>query len=279
LADLVKVRAAPALPETAGELCDVGRSAGASSGDIYLGRRAAEQSIKALSQSGMLAKYKVLHFATHGTLAGELKGSNEPGLILSPPETATAKDDGYLSASEIGGLKLDADWVILSACNTAGGETKNAEALSGLAKAFFYAGARSLLVSQWYVNSQATVTLITKAFDELKRDPKIGRAGALRQAMLSLIKSGERTWHPAYWAPFVVVGEGSAPNQSVAAQSTDQIPPLPRQEKSRVRTVTVAPRAKSVKTRRKRPKVIRRKRSRKRTSPPAATWADQYFQK
>jgi CHAT domain-containing protein len=67
-------------------------------------------------------------------LAGELQGSDEPGLILSPPETATAKDDDYLSASEIAGLKLDADWVILSACNTAGGETKTAEALSGLAR-------------------------------------------------------------------------------------------------------------------------------------------------
>jgi CHAT domain-containing protein len=135
-------------------------------------------------------------------------------LILTPPLTATAKDDGYLSASEVAGLKLDADWVILSACNTAGGETKNAEALSGLAKAFFYAGARSLLVSHWYVDSQATVSLITKAFDALKRDPKIGRAGALRYAMLSLIKSGERTWHPAYWAPFVVVGEGASGSAS-----------------------------------------------------------------
>ncbi len=106
------------------------------------------------------------------------------------------------------GLKLNADWVILSACNTAGGETKNAEALSGLAKAFFYAGARSLLVSHWYVDSHATVALITKAFDALKRDPKIGRAGALRQAMRSLITEGENTWHPSKWAPFVAVGEG-----------------------------------------------------------------------
>jgi CHAT domain-containing protein len=99
--------------------------------------------------------------------------------------------------------------VILSACNTAGGGASSAEALSGLARAFFYAGARSLLVSHWCVDSQATVALITKAFDALKRDPKIGRAGALRQAMLSLINQGVRTWHPAYWAPFVVVGEGA----------------------------------------------------------------------
>ncbi len=123
---------------------------------------------------------------------------------------ATAKDDDYLFAPEVAGLKLDSDWVILSACNTPGGETKNAEALSGLAKAFFYAGARSLLVSLWYVDSYATVALITKAFDALKRDPKIGRAEALRQAMLSLITEGENTWHLSKWAPFAVVGEGGS---------------------------------------------------------------------
>ena len=94
--------------------------------------------------------------------------------------------------------------------SVAGGEAGNAEALSGMAKAFIYAGARSLLVSHWYVDSQATVCLITKAFAALRRDPKIGRAGALREAMLALIEDKERTWHPAYWAPFVVVGEGAS---------------------------------------------------------------------
>ena len=161
-----------------------------------------------VSETGKLRSYKVLHFATHGALAGELEDSSEPGLILSPPPTAKKKDDGHLSASEVAGLKLDADWVILSARNTAGGETKNAEASSGLAKAFFYAGARSLLVSHWYVDSHATLALITKAFDALKRDPQIGRAEALRQAMVSLLNEGQHTWHPASWAPFVVLGEG-----------------------------------------------------------------------
>ena len=201
------------MPETADEVCAVGRTVGASKDDIHLGARATEAGIKALSKTGTLRRYKVVHFATHGALAGELKGSNEPGLILSPPKSATANDDGYLSASEVAGLKLDADWVILSACNTAGAGARSAEALSGLARAFFYAGARSLLVSHWYVDSQATVELITQAFEEQKRHPEIGRAAALRYAMLSLITSGERTWHPAYWAPFVVVGEGSASYQ------------------------------------------------------------------
>lgn len=73
-------------------------------------------------------------------MAGELDHGSEPGLILTPPDLASETDDGYLSASEIAGLKLDADWVILSACNTASGEAPNAEALSGLARAFIVSG-------------------------------------------------------------------------------------------------------------------------------------------
>ena len=136
----------------------------------------------------------------------------EPALILTPPEQASEEDDGLLTASEIAQLKLDAEWVVLSACNTAAGESDKpgAEALSGLARAFFYAGARALLVSHWAVNSEATVDLITKAFDELKADPKIGRAEALRRSMLAIISKGGGYAHPANWAPFVVVGEGAA---------------------------------------------------------------------
>lgn len=208
LADLAQLRFQAPLPETADELCTVARSAGAGKEDIFLGQSATEAGIKMLSRSGVLAGYKVAHFATHGALAGELNGSNEPGLILSPPQLATPNDDGYLSASDIIGLKLDADWVILSACNTAAGSTTNAEALSGLANAFFYAGARSLLVSHWYVDSQATVELITRTFANLKRDLSIGRSEALRRAMLSLSRDSERVWHPAFWAPFIVVGDG-----------------------------------------------------------------------
>jgi CHAT domain-containing protein len=117
-----------------------------------------------------------------------------------------------LTASEITQLRLDADWLVLSACNTAAGESDKpgAEAPSGLARAFFYAGARAILVSHWAVNSDATVTLITKAFGELGTNPQIGRAEALRRAMLSLIDARGGHTHPAIWAPFVVVGEGSA---------------------------------------------------------------------
>jgi CHAT domain-containing protein len=100
---------------------------------------------------------------------------------------------------------------VLSACNTAAGDgkTAGAEALSGLARAFFYAGARALLVSHWAVDSNATVSLITKAFDEIKGDSRIGRTEALRRSMLALIGTGGHNAHPATWAPFVVVGEGA----------------------------------------------------------------------
>ena len=113
-------------------------------------------------------------------------------------------------------MKLDADWVVLSACNTAGGSEKgDTEALSGLARAFFYAGARALLVSHWYVDSDAAVKLTTKAFAAMRADPSIGRAEAMRLAVLAVMRDRSRPahWipaaHPAVWAPFVVVGEGA----------------------------------------------------------------------
>ena len=216
LANVEVVRSQYPLPETAQELCEVGQSIGAHEGAIRLGDKATEKAIKALSADGTLANARVVHFATHGLLAAETEfmatSKTEPALILSPPDRATEEDDGLLTASEIAQLKLDADWVVLSACNTAAGgsDKPGAEALSGLARAFFYAGARALLVSHWAVNSEATVKLITKAFGELKADPKIGRSEALRRSMVSMIETGDGYAHPANWAPFVVVGEGGA---------------------------------------------------------------------
>jgi CHAT domain-containing protein len=196
----------------------VARAIGADVREMRIGARATETEVKRLSASGELAKYRIIHFATHGTLAGQLSGTHEPGLILTPPATATPEDDGYLSGSEIAALKLDADWVILSACNTAGGagEGQAAEALSGLARVFFYAGARALLVSHWEVDSAAAVKLVTGAIGALARDQSIGRAEAMRRSMLAEMADTTRpadwapAWHPSVWAPFVVVGEGGA---------------------------------------------------------------------
>jgi CHAT domain-containing protein len=215
-ADLADLKRQTPLPETADELCAVARSLGAETGEIRVGKRFTETEVKRLSMSGELARYRILHFATHGVLAGQLSGTREPGLILTPPPTATVEDDGYLSGSEIAALKLDAEWVILSACNTVGGagQGEAAEALSGLARVFFYAGARALLVSHWEVDSAATVKLITAAIGALAKDKSFGRAEALRRAMLSVLADTSRPahWmpasHPSVWAPFVIVGEG-----------------------------------------------------------------------
>jgi CHAT domain-containing protein/tetratricopeptide (TPR) repeat protein len=210
--DVADLRHWAPLPETADELCDVAHDLSVDpKTHLYLGAMATETKVKELSEEGSLGKYKIVHFATHGAVAGQVSRTSEPGLLLTPPVKATETDDGYLSASDIASLKLDADWVILSACNTAAGGAQGAEALSGLARAFFYAGARSLLVSHWEVNSVSTVKLITKAVSELTANPKIGRAEALRRSMLSLIKTGkDYEAHPSFWAPFVVVGEGGA---------------------------------------------------------------------
>lgn len=144
-------------------------------------------------------------------MAGELKGLAEPALVLTPPAQASEADDGLLTASEISLLKMNADWVVLSACNTAASDgTPGAEGLSGLAKAFFYAGARSLLASHWAVDSDATVALTTRMFAEASQGT--AKAEALRRSMLALMSRNDQPSfaHPAFWAPFVVVGEGNA---------------------------------------------------------------------
>jgi CHAT domain-containing protein/tetratricopeptide (TPR) repeat protein len=216
VADTAAVRQLPPLPETAVELCEVAAKLGSGKDSVFLGAKATETAVKQLSREGRLADARVIHFATHGLVAGEVQALAEPALVLTPPpDGADAKnlteDDGLLTASEIAQLRLDADWVVLSACNTASGGALGAEALSGLARAFFYAGARALLVSHWEVESDSAVKLIVDAFDSIRRDPKIGRAEALRRAMLAMIENGEPYQaHPNYWAPFVVVGEGAA---------------------------------------------------------------------
>jgi CHAT domain-containing protein len=218
---LAELRRQVPLPETRDELCAVAAALGKAGNEtetVWLGARATEKNLKSLSRNGQLARYSVLHFATHGLLAGEsaaiLNARAEPALLLTPPKDGLSaaeleEDDGLLMASEVAQLQLDADWVVLSACNTAAGELGNAEPLAGLARAFFYAKARALLVSHWYVNSAATVKLITEAFTELKVNPAVGRAEAVRRSMAKLITMGRpHEAHPEYWAPFVVVGEG-----------------------------------------------------------------------
>jgi len=201
-------QALPQLPDTADELNAVAKDLGAAAADIHLGSDASETTVN----RAPLADYGIIYFATHGLVAGDVKGVGEPSLALSIPSQPSELDDGLLTASEVAQLKLNADWVVLSACNTIAGDKPGAEALSGLARSFFYAGARALLVSHWAVDSAAATRLTISAFDRLKSNPKMGRAEALRQAMLGYLNdaSSPGNAYPARWGPFALIGEGAA---------------------------------------------------------------------
>jgi CHAT domain-containing protein len=188
---------------------------------VRLGLGATEAAVK----ETRLSDYRVVAFATHGLVPGDLSGLREPALALSAPDISDTDGDGLLTMTEIMGLRLDADWVILSACNTGTGRGAGAEAVSGLGRAFFYAGTRALLVSSWPVETVSARLLTTDLFARQRENPDIGRAEALRQAVSALIDrpgpadpaTGETLFyyaHPIFWAPFVLVGDGGseAPN-------------------------------------------------------------------
>lgn len=205
----------PPLPDTAEELRSVAAALGADpTKALHLGRNASEKVVKAMD----LARFKVLAFATHGLLPGELDGLTQPALALSAPESADADSDGLLTMEEILSLRLDADWVVLSACNTGSGAESGAEATSGLGRAFFYAGARALLVTNWPVHSASARELVSEVFRRQSEDPSLSRSQALRAAMLALVDgagfkdqaSGETLYsyaHPLFWAPYTLVGD------------------------------------------------------------------------
>ncbi len=204
-ADVDAVRSLAALPNTRPELVALARAFGADPDrDLLVGAGATETALRGSSD---LRNQRVIAFATHGLIADELPGLVEPALVLTPPGQAVDGDDGLLTASEIARyLDLDADWVILSACNTAAPGGAGAESLSGLASAFFYAGARSLLVSHWVVDDTAARRITTGALEAMNANPEGGRSEALRQSLLTLMEE-DAFAHPAMWAPFVLVGQ------------------------------------------------------------------------
>ena len=212
----VDISVLPPLPDTREEVNEIARALRADlNRDVFFGEAASESQVKSLD----LSNYRVIAFATHGLIPGDLDGLVQPALALSSPEVVGGDEDGLLMMGEVLGLQLNADWVILSACNTGAGEGAGAEAISGLGRAFFYAGARALLVSNWPVETTSARALTTGLFRKQLADANMSRAEALRQVIVDLIdgpgyiepKTGKVVFayaHPIFWAPFSLIGEG-----------------------------------------------------------------------
>jgi CHAT domain-containing protein len=161
-----------------------------------------------------LKDYKILHFAAHAVLPTDLRCQTEAAIVTSPPPGAQDAKGVLLSSSQLLGLDLDANLVILSACNSGGPGGGAGESLSGLARSFFFAKARSLLVTHWEVNDQVAALIVVMTINNMKEKPELGVTGALRQAQLSLLdqastgKLPAAIAHPFFWAPFAVIGDG-----------------------------------------------------------------------
>jgi CHAT domain-containing protein len=213
--DSAELAMLPRLPDTAEELKSIALALQADPSKVLnLGKDANEDKVKTTDLSG----FKVLAFATHGLMPGELNGLTQPALALSAPAVSGGGGDGLLIMEEILALKLDADWVVLSACNTGSGEGAGAEAASGLGRAFFYAGTRALLVTNWSVHSESARELVTDLFKRQAADKSLARGEALQQAMISMIEgpgytdsAGKTEFayaHPLFWAPYTIIGDG-----------------------------------------------------------------------
>ena len=186
------------LPEAAEEALAVGALYGADASTILTGERAAEA--RAKSEAG---RYRVLHFATHGML--DDVNPMYSRLLLARDRTS-ATDDGYLEAREIMQLDLRADLAVLSACDTARGTVGGGEGVIGLTWAFFVAGVKSTVATQWKITSRGATRLGVDFHTELlRRRSATAKAEALRHAQLALMKEPQYA-HPFYWAPFVLYG-------------------------------------------------------------------------
>lgn len=214
--DPARLRALSRLPGTSDELKAMQRLFGAGLSTILLADQSTETNVKQAD----LTKADVLAFATHALTTGEIKGAMEPGLVFTPPIMASEMDDGYLTASEVSQLRLSADWVILSACNTASGDgAAGSRGLSGLARSFFYAGAGNLLASHWPVRDDVASRLTVRIIEIGRDNPDMTRADAFQRAMREIRQTrsfdgvdpagDQQSWaHPNAWAPFMLIGDG-----------------------------------------------------------------------
>jgi CHAT domain-containing protein/tetratricopeptide (TPR) repeat protein len=192
------------LPGTLGEVTEISRLAPGAT--VLTGAQASEQRIKDLSRTGELQRFGVIHFATHGIAVPEAPELS--ALVLSQKDLASSTDDGYLTAHEIAGLRLGADFVNLSACETGLGRNLGGEGIIGLSQAFLAAGASGLSVSLWPVADDATRQFMIELY-RANRERVLSFARAMTEVKRRFIREG--TWRePVYWAPFVYYGVDAA---------------------------------------------------------------------
>lgn len=165
---------------------------------IYTRAEATEEMVK---NSNELTQYKYIHFATHA-ITNERKPEFS-AIVLAQDNDPT--EDGYLRAAEIFNLKMNANLVVLSACQTGLGKMVRGEGMIGLTRAFMYAGTPSVIVSLWSVSDISTAILMEEFYKNLIKKRK-NKTEALRRAQLAMIKN-KKFSHPFYWAPFVLIGD------------------------------------------------------------------------
>ena len=202
--------AAESWPRTAHLLRDLARALGGNSSDLLLNAQATESALKTM---GDLRSFRVVAFATPGRLIDGRPTGAEPALLLTSTGKSDTQEDGLLTASEIASLDLNAEWVVLAGCDTANLDVNaDATGLVELVNSFFFAGARALLVSHWNVDPETAASIATRTLELLAQTPGLGRSEALRRAIRPFMDGypAARLAHPYFWAPFAVVGDGSA---------------------------------------------------------------------
>jgi CHAT domain-containing protein len=196
------------LPNTEVEVTAIAQRLGVGPSDIVLG----DGFTKARLTRPDLGQRRIVLLATHALLPEDLKCQPGPSIVVSVPANAPNANAGLLSPGDIEKLKLDADLIVLSACNTAGPSAKTGESLSGLARAFFRAGARGVMVTHWSIASGAAVPLMINTFPTGRA--VLSTAQALRQAQLQMIDTAGaennpiELSYPNYWAAFALIGDG-----------------------------------------------------------------------
>ncbi|MCP4344233.1 MAG: tetratricopeptide repeat protein [Desulfobacterales bacterium] len=197
------------IPNTEGEVMSIAELLNVpdKKDSLQLRKNASRSRILLLNDQKRLDDYQYLLFSTHAILPGEIDYINQPALVLSYPET-----EGYLTMSDILGLQLNADLVVLSAGNTGRGEYIRGEGIMGLTRAFMYAGTQAVSATLWSVDSYASSEINIRMFRYIKSGISI--ADALRRAKLDLLsefeddEDMEHLKHPFFWAPFVIFGDG-----------------------------------------------------------------------